>query len=101
MCQLYIKREEQTLEEARNLGRVKSSVFMESRKNIPIAQLSNTAKNSHSVVFHSSGKTLTHGSPKLCSKSTLQAWFSTVNSVQSFLIHGPITKQGDCEKTEQ
>lgn len=24
---------------------------MESRKNIPIAQLSNTAKNSHSVVF--------------------------------------------------
>lgn len=51
MCQVYIKREEQTLEEARNLGRVKSSAFMESTKNIPIAQLSNTAKNSHSVVF--------------------------------------------------
>lgn len=51
MHQLYIKREEQTLGKARNLGRVKSSAFMESRKNIPISQHSNTAKNSHSVMF--------------------------------------------------
>lgn len=56
MGQLYIKREEQTLEKATNLGRVKSSVFMDQGRIFQLHSFLTLLRILTQSCFHSSGK---------------------------------------------